>query len=630
MSIKLLTTETQFKSALSLLSKMKELTFDIETTSLSPFEEDSRILTLAVGNNKKVFVFPVEHKDAKVSCKLDRIIKVLVGKKLIAHNMKFELKWLLAKGFDLTDFTHFDTMIAHHVLNETAPHGLEFLVKMYMPIVDGYWDKLGETMEKKNEYETAPIDILMKYNGYDVLVTHQLYVHFRRELVAEKLDKLYYGYFNKIIKPITYMEYNGFKVDESRLLQLETTYKELVVKREKEIRNTAGLKKYFVNHKKNHKKNEDFNFTSHPQKSDLFYGSSGMKLPVIRRTKINKKTGGGGAPSTDEVTLRMFIAQKKFVSVMKALINRNKANTIITSFINVWKKQIVVNVDGFLRTNYNIHVVETYRLSSSKPNLQSMPTSSKLSANKLEPIKQVIVSRFKNGRIIQADYSQIELRIAGILSGDEEFCDAFNKGIDLHGTMAKHVYGDNWKSNPDNRQKAKRCNFSAVFDISARQLAEDLEIDEREASDLLDGFRILHPTLFDWFGMIWNKAQNDGFITNPIGMKRRITEDLEEAGVDMWQVDEVRRQVWNFPIQSSAAYLTLSSLERMSTLMKDMDSIIIGSVHDSVIFDCTYKEHKKMIKLIKQVFETETMKNNKWITLPIKVDVAVGKDLHKV
>lgn len=615
-------TNIQVDKALIKIAKINPVCIDYETKTLNSYHPDAKVLSISVGNKDTVFAFPLFHKDSPLDGKktIAKIIKMLSKKDIIGHNTKFEQRWSIFLGYSNLNFV-FDTMLAHHTLNETGYNGLKDLVLTFIPEYAGYEEEVHKLMIVKNDFESCPLFDLLQYNAIDVKVTYMLYEIFSEMLVADGLDKLTVTDMEKS-KAITRMEDNGMIVDKKVLEKLHQDYIGIVDKKRDEVKKYPQLKKFFD-------KRPNFNFNSAPQKVQLLYESPlGLKFPVLKRTKPSK-TFPNGVASCAQDTLTILKGENKHKKILDLMIGVEKANTQIKSFLNVFSKEILLNKDGRIRSNFNMHTVETFRLSSSKPNLQNITTSEKLEKFKLLPIKPVFTSRFKNGKIVQGDYSQIELRIAGMYSGDALFHDAFIKGLDLHSDLAEHIYGKNFTKLE--RAKAKRTNFSAIFDVHADSLSKELDITVKEADKLLTGFRSAHPDLYYWFDEIWKKARKDGYIVSVFGRKRHIQDELDMA-IDEWEMEQIKRQVWNFPIQNTAGELTLRALTYVDReLIKlKMKSVIICSVHDSIILDCPSNEYKKAMEILDYVCVGHMTKLFKKFfgKIPIKMDIEYGDDMH--
>lgn len=625
--IKMVQTEKDMLDAKKYILKSKYQCIDIETRGLDPYVNDTKILTIAIGDSKKVFVFIINYKENVPKAKTLETIKLILMSctKIVGHNLKYDIKWLQV-WFDMKfskEQLYFDTMLAHSLLNENSPHGLDHLTNIYIPEHSNYESDLMSTMEEKNNYESCPLPVLVDYNGMDVYATSRIYEIMEKELDKKEnvhIKNIFFNYTIPNLLMLIKMESNGFHIDKEELERLAEVYENLREDREERI--IKSEPEYF-------EENEKFNFNSYPQLRNFLYDY--MSFPVLRKTKVNFKTGSGGNASVDLDTLEIFQknATGKRKVIIDNLISRTKINSIIKSFLNVFKDRIEVSVDGRLRTNFNQHIVETGRLSSSSPNLQNIPTSGKLEDYGLEPIKTMFNATSKNGYIIQADYSQIELRTCAMYTKDSVFVKAFKEGRDLHGELAEIIYGDGYTK--EQRTKAKRTNFSAIFDISAEALALELKITDKEAGKILHSFWSIHDDIKEWFDYIWNLAKKQGYIENYNGRRRRVKERIDNSQ-ENWEVEKIKREVWNFPIQSSAAEISLTAVRMLHEEMqkRKMKSMIVGSVHDSVIVDAVRTEKDTIVKLIDYIFVTNMYKVYKWISVPIKVDISVGTDMHNL
>lgn len=630
LDIRIVGTEQEIVTMLDWASKQPYLAVDFETKFLDSHQKDAKILSIAVGSMDRAYVLPIAHNDSSFFGEerliMDVLKEIAAHPNLVMHNAKYEIRWFLSCGIKIKSI-YFDTMLAHHLLDESSGHGLDLLAKLYTPY-GGYEQAFEQSLIDPHDYESAPIEGLLHYNGLDVIMTSLCARELSRQLLEEpKLHALYRELILPLVPVIAQMEEHGFEIDRRELKSLVLWYEKEQTNLEEKIKNAKATYAFFVEQEVKTKK--PFNFNSYPQIRKLLYDH--LKFPVKRKTKKTKK-GGGGNPAVDEVAIVMMKQSNKHVEVLNNILQRTKVNTII-KYLYIYGQNVVGMNDKRLRTNYNMHVVETGRLSSSKPPLQNVATNESLLEMNLKPIKSIFVSRFNNGMMIQADYKQLELRTATMYTiayglPDETFIRAFEHGRDLHGEMAERVYGKGFTK--DQRNKAKRTNFSAVFDISAKQLAINLETTEEEAADLIKSFRALHPNLYEMFDGWWDKAKRVGWIENFLGRRRRIAKELERAE-DRWQEEDIKRQVWNFPIQSTAAEMTMAGMLYLQQIIsqKKFQSIIVGNVHDSIIVDAHPREIDLMCRLINRIFSGLGQVYD-WITVPIEVDIAVGANLRDV
>ena len=620
--IHIIQNEKDLRSAIKHISSLPYVVCDFETRELDPFNPDASVLSLAAGNKDQVWVMPLSHPKSpwlgNTEVQMEWLSAVYGVKHLVGHNAKYELRWFLALGFPVRAIS-FDPMVVHHMFYEWRPHDLETLAADYTDW-SGYSYELAGSLQSKNDYSTAPLDLLLIYNGMDVIVTDVATTKLRNKLAEadnEDLAAIWQKLDRPLISLLAEMEHNGLHIDVARLQWLGAWYDEEIDKCEDQLQSYAPLKAYFEENPPN--------FGSPVQMRKILYEQLRFKAPY--NTKPSKSFPQG-VPSTDREALRILEKSGKHTKFMQQLQRRNRASKIKTSFIDVFQHRMNWQESGyFLRTNYNQHVVETFRLSSSSPNLQNLPRSEDLASIQLEAPKQVFTSRYGNhGRLVQADFSQLELRVAAMYTGDKTFCDAFEQGRDLHGELATVVYGEGWTK--EQRYKAKRANFSAVFDVSAEGLADQIDASVDEAKKILAAFRSVHPELLDWFNRTWDEAKYHGMVKNFLGRERHIEWEMSRA-MAAHEVDAIRRSVYNFPIQSTAADMTKTALLKMRSRLvtEKLDAVIVGTVHDSIIIDSHVDCHSWVAHILK--YEMENIDYD-WITVPVKADISIGEDLHNL
>lgn len=623
--IHVIKTDKELAEAIRHLNEMPHVVCDFETRTKEPFVEEARILTLAAGNKDCVYVMPLSHKQSpwlgNVTAQRDFLRAVYFAKNLIAFNAKFELRWFLALGFKPRLIT-FDPMVVHHMFDENSAHDLETLASLFTKY-GGYSYKFSSLLTDKHNYESAPVDALYEYNGMDVFVTDLITAELWKQLTESENEKLLDVWENingPLITLLARMEHEGFHLDTEELVRLTEWYERKQSECEMRVRSYRTISGFF-------KSRPEFNFNSYDQMRNLLYGEDGLAFrPMKAHMTDPSPKFPTGQPSTDKEAIKAMKATGKHKDVLDSLSLRTKCNSMLKSFLYVFAKKLEESTTGKLHTNFNQHVVETFRLSSSGPNMMNLPRSEDLASLGLEFPKKAFVSRFDDGELIQADLSQIELRVAGMYSKDPVFINAFAVNKDLHGEMAERVYGRDYTK--EQRYKAKRTNFSAVFDISPEALAGQIDATVEEAEKLITEFRRLHVVLYEWFDKLWEQAQYDGWVENFSGERRHINWELSRAR-KQHEIDAVRRSTWNFPIQSSAAFIMKSG---MLQLQKEFyahksKSLIIGMVHDSIIVDAAPGESKFVMSEIKRVWEKMDERYD-WITVPVRIDVAHGPNLH--
>jgi len=381
------------------------IVLDIETTGFYPWQSNSKIISISLSDGTKD-IYVGSFKD------LNNINHKFKDKKLIGHNLKFDLMWLKYFGIDLTSHVLYDTMVAEHLINENLDKGLDDLVFRYTNLRN-YWKNINYNNLEKD------LDSTYLYNACDIYATRAVWqeqkkLKFSRELFSFEMNKL---------KALLDVQLNGMLVNRG-LLAVKTA----------EARRIA--KKAFE-----HIKLEmpDLNINSGPQLRTYFYETKGYPVSF----KTDKGNPAVNADAIDKISKDYpddIVARE--IGILRS--NMKLVKTYYTNIFN--------NLDskGFLHGNFNQASVVTGRLSSSGGvNFQNIP------ARDASAVESLFESRFPGGSICKFDYSQMELRLLADLSKDKAMLKAFNSGEDFHTATAKALGID--------RQAAKTTNFRIVY-----------------------------------------------------------------------------------------------------------------------------------------------------------------------
>jgi uracil-DNA glycosylase family 4 len=374
---------------------------DCETSGLYPWAEDAHIVTVGFGTRDKQWILPCKSsswdmpwsKTEMVSI-LDRVAERLEHCVLVGHNWKFDRLWLrVTYGVDIR--ADFDTMLAHYAIDENKRHGLDTLAQFYFGAPD--WDvplKLKQGLEGKFSDHCL-------YLAQDLYYTRKLRFRLQKEFDKDwKTERI----FKRIIMPcadlFSQVEWRGVYIDVGKFDVAEAYLKEEMAKAEKE------LKKY-----------GDINWGSPKQVGDLLYGKLKIKCP--EKTKK-------GSNSTSESALKQIDHP-----CVAALLKFRGAKQQLSFFIEGWKPYLV---NGRLHPSFKLHGTVTGRLSCENPNLQQVPR---------DPRIRTLITAPEGWTLLEADLSQIELRIAAELSGDPELVYCFSHEVDVHWrTMINSVNSD--------------------------------------------------------------------------------------------------------------------------------------------------------------------------------------------
>lgn len=376
------------------------------------------------------------------------------------------------------------------------------------------------------------------------------------------------------------MEQNGFLIDRNSLTTLGDTFSKSVSMLEKSIFDLAG---------------EQFNINSTKQLGDILFNK--LMLPYSKKTKTGYSTN-----------IDVLEKLRGKHPIIEEIIEYRTISKLKSTYADGLLK--VIAPDGRIHTNFTMTVTATGRLSSTEPNLQNIPVRTELGRE----IRRVFVAP-ENHLLVDADYSQIELRILAHISCDERMREAFQTGSDIHRQTASQVFG----VSPDEvtslmRSRAKAVNFGIVYGISAFSLAEDIGVPVSEAKAYMESYLEKYSGVRDYMKEIVERARRDGYVSTIMGRRRPIPE-LASSNHNLRAFGE--RVALNTPIQGSAAdIIKLAMINVASRLSYEkLRSKLIMQVHDELIVESPADESDYVCKLLK-----EEMENVISLSVPLTVD----------
>lgn len=611
LDIRLITNMRELKRAFHHLkdNNYLHLSYDIETTGLVRFEDEVNLF--GFGNDQVQYIIPLEArysplKGARLAQR--KLIRTCVNwlnrnaKALVAGNGKFDDLFLKYR-FGVKPNITFDVVLASHILNENTPNGVKenAVLECNAPEWDVDKDlKTGKykTREKYQEYLT--------YLGYDIYYEYKLYKVFHKKLKQDRaLMKLFYHlYMPGIISYETVEEHGVFIYPQ----QFKKVRKHLESEREAIEKKLLKLAKHEVN------------WNSPAQIQKLLYEE--LKLPVIETTE-------SGSPSTSEATL-MQLRDKH--PIVELILKYRGVNIQISHFIDGWINRMW---GRRLFPNFKLHGTVTGRTSCTDPNLQQVPR---------DPIIRNLVGAPEGWSVVEIDYSQAELRIAAIMSGDETMKRIYQTGGDIHTHTYEMITGEKVSDDKyikkEQRKKAKAVNFGFVYGMGWRKFkiyARDnygVDLTDKEAEQWRERFFQAYYFLPKWHSKQRRIVQSMGQVRSPIGRLRRLPDIYS---TDKSKKAEAERQSINSPVQGFGSDLTILGMSEIMgnaqyydpDYVLDKDKFfVIGTVHDATLFEvrndylmefCPKAKHiLEHPKALEDVFHFDT-------DVPIVADVAVGK-----
>ena len=508
--------------------------------------------------------------------------------KIVGYDIKEELFFLLKNNFEVNNYE--DVMILEYLVDSNK--GNYDITKvseelLHLEIID-LKERFGKGKNKKTFFDLDE-DIIVKYISQYVFAITELYSIFVQKVKENNLYSLYENVEKPLVKILADMEKTGVKVDKNKILELNEEYSKLADEYEQRVYELAG---------------EVFNLNSPKQLGVILFDK--MKLPVVKKTKTGY--------STDVEVLEKL---SEDYEIAEYILKYRSLNKLISTYLVGILDYIME--DDRVRTSYKQMITATGRLSSVDPNLQNIPVRTQEGKN----IRKVFVAD-KNKVFIDADYSQIELRVLAHLSKDLVMIDSFKNDLDIHYKTASEVFGVPIKGVTDNqRRSAKAVNFGIVYGISDYGLSKDLNITRNEARQYIDGYLNTYLNIKNYMEEIVKIAKKDGYVTTILGRKRYIPE-INSKNFNIRSFGE--RIALNTPIQGSAADIIKLAMIKVYERLKEekISAKLILQIHDELIIECDEKEKDIVKKILK-----ESMENIYKLDLPLKVDICEGRNWYE-
>lgn len=505
-----------------------------------------------------------QYKDAEYLLADDKIAKT-------GYNIKDYIKTLRDNGMELCGRLY-DIELMHYVLQPERAHKEEILFKTY----------LNTDIEPLAEGERQHISV-------------SLLVELRKQLAAELektgQTKLYTDIEAPLIPVLADMEYTGVKIDTEHLLRYskELTYE--LLKIEDDARMIAD--------------DMFLNLSSPKQVAQLLY----------EKLKLNPKAkkSSTGHYSTDEKTLTELEGSHPIVNMILEYRGLKKLISSYTDNIPL----LISPKDGKVHTTFNQALTATGRLSSTNPNLQNIPVRT----SRGKEIRKAFVSQFSEGKILSADYSQIELRLMAHMSNDPHLVDAFNKGKDIHTATAAKVFGvPEEEVTREQRSRAKVANFGIIYGISSFGLSQRLGMSRTASKELIEEYFRNYPKVKEYMDNMIEKGRKDGFVETIYGRKRFLP-DINSRNATVRGYNE--RNAINAPLQGSAADIIKVAMINVYRCMKQMNlkSKMILQVHDELVFDVVPNEIEQLKELV-----TKQMESVIKLRVPLVAEAGVGNN----
>ena len=563
---------------------------DTETTGMDPMDAELVGMSFSLQENQAVYI-PIPENQEEATSIVQEFKEALENEKSlkIGQNIKYDMLILQNYGVKVKG-PLFDTMIAHYVLQPELRHNMDYLAEVYLNYRTIHIDELiGPKGKNQKSMRSLTPEEVYQYACEDADITLRLKEKLEPELKAQGAEKLFYDIEMPLVPVLANIESNGVLLDTEALKQSSIHFTEKMREIEAEIFVLAE---------------EEFNVGSPKRVGEILF----EKLKIVDKAK---KTKTGQYVTSEEVLESM---RHKHDIVAKILEYRG-LKKLLSTYIDALP--LLINPKtGRIHTSFNQTVTATGRLSSSNPNLQNIP----IRDDNGKEIRKAFIPD-EGCLFFSADYSQIELRIMAHLSEDKNMIDAFLSGYDIHAATAAKIYKvDISEVTSDMRRKAKTANFGIIYGISVFGLAERLNIERKEAKELIEGYFETYPGVKAYMDKCINEARECGYVETIFHRKRYLQDINSRNGVVRGYAE---RNAINAPIQGSAADIIkvamIGVLNRMES--ENLKAKMILQVHDELNFSVPIEEKERLEYLV-----LEEMEKAYRMHVPLKADCGWGKN----
>lgn len=502
---------------------------------------------------------------------IDEIKELLVDEDLrvYGYNLKEDYIALRPYGISLSNI-YFDIAIAEYLIDSSSSNYTYDSIAMnyFGQKIKSSEELLGKGVKAK-KYEDLEKEELDNTIGSIVQLVEKVTPKMEEKLVNMDMDGLFYHVEMPLVEVLGYMEYEGVMVDKDKLIELGEEFKISIDKLEKEIYNLAG---------------EEFNINSPKQLGVILFEK--LELPVIKKTKTGYSTN---AEVLEHLSDKHEIIDK--ITEYRQIVKLK--STYVDGLIN-----IINPISHRIHSSFNQTITTTGRISSTDPNLQNIPVRLELGRN----IRKVFIAD-KGFKLVDADYSQIELRVLAHMSQDEHMIDAFNHNVDIHTKTASQVFGiDINDVTSEQRSAAKAVNFGIVYGISDFGLAKNLHIPVKEAKNYIDSYLNTYEDIKSYMDSTIEEAKEDGYVKTILNRRRYIPE-IKSSNTILKNLG--KRLAMNAPIQGSAADIIKIAMVNVYKKLeeRDLKSKLVLQVHDELIIECIEDELEEVSKIVKDEME---------------------------
>ena len=594
----------------ALIVSTQPISIDIEN-----FPDTGLIRCIGVGTDSCAVSVPVQPNGDATEADLALLRLVLASPNLkVLHNSQFDIMELKANGWDVRGAIY-DTILAHAVVAPQLPHDLSFVAasEYSAPRWKTEFKVIGEDKGKKAAAFSGPLDSLLPYNAKDVVMTAKLHKRLEARIAQTHRGKELLQEYHDLNLISMKMKERGIYTEQANLTEHRTNLDALLGDMQRRFRELVPSEEYSLGAN-----------GQNPSISRLFLQT--FALPAV---SWNKETQ---SPSLDGRALTSYIGT---YSVSKALV-ADVARVVLayrkfSKLKGSYVETLPVDPYGFVHPSWRIFGARTGRWSATDPAMQTIPKEVRY---KLPDGREIVIRlrnlfRARPGYVlVEADYSQLELRIVAMLSGDEKLLEWYAAGKDVHTMNAADIWAKDWETfSADKRKKvrdlAKRVVYGLNYGGSADTVWKSLIVDFpglplSAIQHVVDGWFRAHPRIGEWQQSLIADAASKGYVEEPLSGRRQYYHDGKIKPTE----------VLNFPIQGAAGTLANRAVKAIAGQLNWDDEALLAQVHDSTISEITEAKRDKLITIVKEAMEQTVTLNGNEVTFP--VDLKFGTNLAEL
>ena len=578
------------------INKQKKLIFyfGLEEDSNPECIIKSKITTISIYNKENNEVFFIKSSENGFN---EFIKRVFENAEIEKYGYELSKVYILLKQMGITIHNiKYDIAVAAYIIDPSiGKYPIEGLIEQYLNInVGQYLSQNGVTEDNSKQMtlfdtsENQPEDVSYK-NGLYAYAIGKMSDVLTEKLKEQEEIELFETIDMPTVEVLANMQYNGMKINENDLIEFGKTLKDGLELLTKEIYDIAG---------------EEFNINSPKQLGEILFEK--MRLPVIKKTK-------SGYSTAEDVLEKL----KNESPIIEKILDYRQLAKLNSTYVE-GMRPFINSKTGRIHSFFHQTITATGRISSTEPNLQNIPTRIELG----KQLRKVFIP--EDGCVfIDADYSQIELRVLAHMSEDAHMIEAFEKGEDIHKQAASKVLHKPIEEvTKEERSNAKAVNFGIVYGISDFGLGEQLGIGRKAAKAYIEQYLEEYSGIKKYMNEIVENAKQKGYAETQFG-RRRYIQELQSSN---YMVREFgKRAAMNTPIQGTAADIMKIAMIKVYNRIKEgnLKSKIVLQVHDEMMIESTIEEKEQIKMIIKQAMESATK-----LKVPLIADISEANNWY--